>query len=161
MASKSMAKSLPTSRSSSDRAEPSWCRRASAGSRASRSPRKRDLRDPGISLDADHFRQVELARRHGFLGTQIARHDIPDRLASVSRFLSDRRPSCNLVLAPGIDWFLIEAHRGNALPHLRRGIADVAQTSDADHIAALLIIGVRVEQIVGDVLEHGFDRLPG
>ena len=45
------------------------------------------------------------------------------------------------------------------LPCRRARIDRVAQAADAHHVAALLVVRIGVEEVVGDVLEDRLDRL--
>jgi len=48
-------------------------------------------------------------------------------------------------------------HVADAAAYPGIGLAAISHAADAHHVAALLVVRVRVEQIVCDVLEYGLD----
>ena len=49
----------------------------------------------------------------------------------------------------------------NAFAHGGLGVTAVGEAADPHHVAALLVIGIRVEQIVGNVFQNGLDGAAG
>ncbi len=85
--------------------------------------------------------------------------DIPHRLALL---LVDRGPSCHLVTLAGLERAaVLKLQVGNPAPDAFRGRAGIGKSADADHVAALLIIGIGIEEIVADVLDDVLDLAAG
>ena len=85
----------------------------------------------------------------------MALHRLPHRLARLA--LAHGRPSRHLVALAGVERFSPQAQLRDAAADLRPRRDRVAHAADAHHVAALLPVRVAVEQIIGDVLQHGFD----
>src|SRR6478672_10448882 len=79
-----------------------------------------------------------------------------------SLLLVDGSPSCDLVALAGIEGAaIIELQVGNPPADRFSGRASVDKAADADHITALLIIGVGIEEIVADIFEDTLDLAAG
>src|SRR3984893_19511974 len=86
--------------------------------------------------------------RH-FAGAQMPGKHVPHRLALL---LIEGSPSRHLVALAGFDRAaVVELEVGNPASDRFGGRASVGDTADADHVAALLIIGIGIEQIIADV----------
>src|SRR5216683_3066797 len=114
---------------------------------------------PAVAFHADQARHVELARPYGFLAAQVPGEQIPYRLAACA--LGDGRPACDLVGLARLDRTLADAHVAYAIAPACAGSAAVAHAADPHHVAALLIIRIRIEQVVADVLQVRLDRFAG
>src|SRR6266436_10190203 len=80
---------------------------------------------------------------------QVARHHIPHGWALL---LVDRRPARDLVALAGLKRTAAgQLQLGDPVADIFRRRASIGQAADADHVAALLIIGIGIEQIVADV----------
>src|ERR1700674_3872092 len=108
------------------------------------------LRDAGIAFNPDEFRHVESRWREGLLVAEVARHEVPDGLALHA--FGHGGPSRDLVELRGLDRLSAEAHVADALAHRLARRAGVREAAHAHHIAALLVIGIGIEQVVADVL---------
>src|SRR5215471_3071598 len=94
-----------------------------------------------------------------FPGAQMLHKDIPDRCALL---LVDRSPSGDLIAFAGLNWTAVgELQVGNPATYRFRGCAGIGEAASADHVAALLAVGIGVEDVVGDVLEHILDLAAG
>src|SRR3982074_2721316 len=85
--------------------------------------------------------------------------DIPRRH---SLLLIDRSPSRYLVALVGIERAaVIELQVGNPAPDVFRGRTGISEAADANHITALLIIGISIEEIIADVFQDILDLAAG
>src|SRR5712664_4491083 len=108
-------------------------------------------RDTRIIFDALQ-RDAVAASVRCFPGTQMPGQHVPYRH---SLLLVDGSPSRYLVAFARSDRVaVIEFQFGNPVPDILSRCTGVGKAADTDHIAALLIIGVGVEQIVADVFEY-------
>src|SRR6188474_2323729 len=127
--------------------------RAHAGRARKSSATSAPLGNARIALDTDQLRQVELRWLDGLLCAQVLRDHVPDRVAL--RALGDRRPARHLVRLAGVDRHALQAHVRDALPHRRTRRAGVREAAYANHVTALLVVRIGVEEVVADVLEDG------
>src|SRR3954466_348480 len=98
-----------------------------------------------------------LARR--FRGGEVLGKHLPYR---GSLLLVHRSPSGHLVMLAGFQRpAAIELQFGNPASDGFSGRTGAAKTADANHVAALLVIGVGIEEIVADVFENIFDLAAG
>src|SRR5260370_8936978 len=75
-----------------------------------------------------------------------------------SLLLVDGRPPGNLVAPAGFEGAaVIKLQVGNPPADRFSGRASVDKAADADHITALLIIGIGIEEIVADIFEDTLD----
>src|SRR6267378_4350323 len=124
----------------------------------SESPAEESGRPGGVSsqaavaFHADQARHVEPARPHDLLLAQVPGEQIPHRLACVAKVLGHGRPARDLVGLARLDRALADAHVADARAPPCAGRAAVAHAADAYHVAALLIVRIRIEQVVADVL---------
>ncbi len=110
--------------------------------------------DSRIAVDALQG-DVTLTRARKLAGSQIAREHLPHRLA---RLRIDRGPARHLVTPVRLERSaVVELQFGDALADAFRRTAGVGQAADAHHVAALLVVGIGVEQIVADVFQHVLD----
>src|SRR6202158_6543233 len=94
-----------------------------------------------------------------FAGPQMLGKDIPHRH---SPLFVDRRPSRHLVILAGIERMAaVELQLGDPPANRFSRRAGVDKTADADHVAALLVIGIGIEEIVADVFEDILDLAAG
>src|SRR5256885_4038082 len=116
-----------------------------------------------VAFYADQARHVEPARRHDLLFAQVPDEQIPNRLVRVfaADVLGHGGPARELVGLPGLDGPVGDAQIGDAPAPPRVRVAAVAHSADPHHVAALLVIRIRVEQVVADVLQVRLDRLAG
>src|SRR4029079_12478787 len=102
-----------------------------------------------------------LARLRGehLAAFEVGGDDVPDRRAV--GVLVDGAPAGHDVVLLGHDRRAgaQEMHAGDAVAHLGVHADGVAHAAHAHHVAALLIVGVGVEQVVGDVFQDQLDRL--
>src|SRR3954454_18924868 len=76
--------------------------------------------------------------------------------------LVDRSPSGHLVTLAGFQRpTVVELQFCNPATDRFCGRTGVAKTADANHVSALLVIGVGIEKIVADVFENIFDLAAG
>src|SRR5271169_3674170 len=116
------------------------------------------FRDAGITVDAPQSYAGTMGIRW-LAGAEITGKDVPHR---ASTLLVDRSPARYLVAFAGLDRMAIfEPEVGNPASDGFRRRAAIGETADPDHIAALLIIGIGVEQIVADVFEGVLDLTAG
>src|SRR5882762_4283919 len=92
-------------------------------------------------------------------GAQMFCQYIPYRRSAL---FVDRGPSGYPVALAGLERTpVIELQFGNPSSGGFRGRAGVRDAADANHIAALLIIGIGIEEIVADVFEDILDLAAG
>src|SRR5258707_10380926 len=107
------------------------------------------------ALDGDGGRlpALRLAR------SQMLGDHVPYRYAIL---LVDRSPAGDLVALGGVELAaVIELQVGDSLADAFRWRAGVGKAADADHVAALLVIGIGVEEVVADVFEDVLDLAAG
>src|SRR5712671_7595203 len=104
--------------------------------------------DAAIAFHADQARRIEPARPHDLLLAQVPGEQIPYRLAWVAKVLGHGRPARDPVGLARLDRTLADAHVADARAPPRAGGAAVAHAADPHHVAALLIVRIRVEKIV-------------
>src|SRR6267143_4140408 len=120
---------------------------------------KRSGGGPAVAGDAAKGRDVGPKRRQLLAIAQVARDDVPDRLTTGrTRLLGDRCPARDAIRPPRVQRRAAEPQIRDAPAGARRRIARVGQAAHPHHVAALLVIRVRVEEVVTDVLEQ---RLQG
>src|SRR5882724_7911935 len=112
-----------------------------------RAPR-RFSSDAAVAFHTDQPRRIEPARPHDLLLAQVPGEQIPDRLAWVAKVLGHGRPARDLVGLARLDRPLADAHVADARAPPRAGRAAAAHAADAHHVAALLIVRIRIEKIV-------------
>src|ERR1700728_4561685 len=107
-------------------------------------------RDAGVIVNTpEHDAGAAPFRR--FRGTQMFGKNIPHRHALL---LADRGPSRHFVALAGLDGAAVaELDIGNPASDRFRGSTGIGHAANPNHIAALLIIRVGIEEIVADVLE--------
>src|SRR5258707_4051504 len=108
---------------------------------------------PAVAFHADQARQVEFARPHDLLLAQIPGEQIPRRLAFVANAFGHRSPARDLVGLARLDRSLADAQVADARAHLRAGLAAVSHPAHPNHVPALLIVGIGVEEVVANVFE--------
>src|SRR5207248_10406522 len=83
--------------------------------------------------------------------SQMFSDDVPYRLAVL---FVDGRPAGHLVALAGFKLAtVLQFQLGDAVADTFGGCAGVEQAAGADHGAALLVIGIGVEEVVADVFE--------
>ena len=117
------------------------------------------LRQSPITRHAHQLRRVEFFDLHRLLIPQIAGDRLPDGLAGGLR--AHRGPAGDHIVFVGFDLAaVVEGHVGDALTEIGTRFADIVETAQAHHVAALLVVGVLVEEVVADVFENRFDLAP-
>src|SRR5713101_9942377 len=115
---------------------------------------------PAVAFHADQARHVELARCYGFLAAQVPGEQIPHRLAFVANAFGHRSPARDLVGLARLDRSLADAHVADARASPGAGFAAVSHPAHPNHVPALLIVGIGVEEVVANVFEDRLDRAP-
>src|ERR1700681_143475 len=111
-------------------------------------------RDARIVVDALQ-RDTWRAPVGWFARFEMVGDHVPDRRALL---FVDRGPSRHLVALAGLQRAAaVELQFGNSFAHALRRRAGLEQPADANYVAALLVIGIGVEEIVADVLEYVLD----
>src|SRR5262249_26270625 len=82
---------------------------------------------------------------------QMGSHDVPGRWPAG---LGEARPTRRLVPVRRIEPATTNADVGDAPAQWLRGIDRVRETTHPHHVAALPVVRIGVEEIVGDVLQH-------
>src|SRR5438045_8484931 len=94
-----------------------------------------------------------------FRGREVLGKHVPYRGAML---LVHRSPCGHLATLAGFKPpAVIELQFGNPAADRFSGRTGIAKTADANHVAALLVIGVGIEEIVADVFENIFDLTAG
>src|SRR5262245_30305720 len=109
-----------------------------------------------ITGGSDQARKLEPPRAHDLLVAQIAVEEVPCGLALDA--VGDRRPARDLVGLVGLDRPPAQPQVADARADLRGRGAAVTHPADAHHVAALLVVGIGMEQVVADVLQERLDR---
>src|ERR1700722_2443718 len=92
-------------------------------------------------------------------GAQMLGEHVPHRRPLL---LVDRGPSGHPVTLAGVKLMtIVEPQLGNSAPDRLGGRASIRHAADADHVAALLIIRVGIEQVVADIFEDVLDLAAG
>src|ERR1700730_14689740 len=92
-------------------------------------------------------------------GTQMFGENVPHRH---SLLFVHRSPSRHLVALAGLKRAaVVELEVGDPASDAFRGRAGITEAADADHVAALLVIRIGIEQIVADVFERILDLAAG
>src|SRR5215831_3747708 len=112
--------------------------------------------DDRASLSTFHFNAAVGCDVYDLLGRDIGLDELPHR-RSLDPLVHARPAGDDIVLA-GINGFarLEVRHVENPATHRPADVDRVAETTAANHVTALLVIGVGIEKIVGDILENVF-----
>src|SRR5687767_6745802 len=114
---------------------------------------------PGIVRYAHDRGAIEARRRKTWACAQVSHDGIPDGLARSA--FGDGRPAGHLVAAARIERLSAEREIADAPTDRLPRLARIAQAADPHHVAALLVIGIGIEEVVADVLEDILDRGAG
>ena len=94
--------------------------------------------------------------RATFWSLSIGRHNRPYRWAR--RYAANRTPSGNpVVFACFHNSPVFKGHVRNSLPGARQRLTNIIHPTDANHVTALLVKRIRVEQIVADIFQYQLD----
>src|SRR5207244_2916729 len=74
-----------------------------------------------------------------------------------SRGFAEARPARRLVAPRRLERLPADTDVANATPTYRAGIDRVGEAADAHHVAALAVVRIAMEEVVGHVLHHGLD----
>src|SRR4051812_31148720 len=110
--------------------------------------------------DLKHPWDVDRFDSHYLLGPQIVLQHFPYRLSSLF-VIRNRSPTSHPVSAVGIDDFPVQSHIGDSLTGCGTRIHCIGQSAGSNHVAALTVIRIRVEKVVGNILQCSFQLVAG
>src|SRR5438034_8449613 len=119
----------------------------------------RNSSQAAVAFHADEARHVEFARRYGLPVAQVPGEQIPNRL--VRTFFGHGGPGRDLVGLTRFDRTLPDAQVADASAPSRARVAAVAHSAEPHPVTALLVVRIRIEQVVADVLQVRLDGLAG